>query len=97
MTEEYGSGEMNEEILVLTDEDGNDVEFEYLDTVQWNEREFIVLLPLDQEGDENEVVIFEIVADDEGNEEFMALEDEDTLNAVFAEFQARAEEDEEEE
>ena len=97
MTEEYANGEMNEEILVLTDEDGNDVEFEYLDTVQWNEREFVVLLPMDQEGDENEVVIFEIVADKDGNEEFMALEDEGILNAVFAEFQARAEEYEEEE
>ena len=39
--------EMEEEvsILTLTDENGNDVNFEYLDCIEYQGREYLVLLP----------------------------------------------------
>ena len=86
-------------IVVLKDEEGNEAEFEYLDLVQRGEKEYIVLFPTDQEEDseEGEVVIFQVVFDDKGEEEYLPIEDEALLYSVFEEFQQRmAEEDEEE-
>ena len=42
-------------IVVLNDERGNEVEFEYLDLIEHNNEEYVVLLPV--EDDTDEVVI----------------------------------------
>ncbi|MBQ6213087.1 MAG: DUF1292 domain-containing protein [Ruminococcus sp.] len=77
--------EDNENYITLTDDDGKDVSFEILDTVQYNERLFAVLLPFDEEDDG--VVILEIIpSEDPEFDDFVAVEDEDLLNDVFEEF-----------
>ena len=43
--------EENENYITLTDDDGNEVSFEILDTVEYKERVFAVLLPFDEEDD----------------------------------------------
>lgn len=69
------------EILTLTDENGVDTDFEYLDCLTYNGKEYLILLPA---GDEDtEIVILEIEPVDEENENYLAVEDEDTLNAVY--------------
>lgn len=69
------------EILTLTDENGVDTDFEYLDCLTYNGKEYLILMPA---GDENaEIVILEIEPVDEENENYLAVEDEDTLNAVY--------------
>ena len=35
------------EILTLTDENGNDVDFEYLDCMEYQGKEYLVLMPAD--------------------------------------------------
>ena len=35
-------------ILTLTDENGQDVEFEYLDCVEYQGKEYLVLMPADE-------------------------------------------------
>ena len=49
--------EMEEEssILTLTDENGQDVDFEYLDCLEYQGTEYLVLMPADQP--ETEIVI----------------------------------------
>lgn len=86
-----------ENIIVLKDDEGNEVEFEYLDLIQRDDKEYIVLYPLDQEEDEEEgeVVILEVVQDESGEEEYLFIEDEAELFSVFEEFQQRMEETEE--
>ena len=39
-------------IVVLNDEHGNEVEFEYLDLIEHNNEAYVVLLPVDEEADE---------------------------------------------
>ena len=81
---------MNEEevsILTLTDENGNEVNFEYLDSVEYNGVEYLVLAP---EGDEDgETVILEVQPVDEENENYIGVEDEAVLDAVFGIFKDR--------
>ena len=69
------------EILTLTDENGVDTDFEYLDCLTYNGKEYLILMPA---GDEDtEIVILEIEPVDVENENYLAVEDEDTLNAVY--------------
>ena len=79
---------LNEEeevsILTLTDDKGNDVDFEYLDCIEYNGKEYLVLMPMDEES--TEIVILEIEPVDEENENYLAVEDEAVLNAVYGVF-----------
>ena len=72
-------------ILTLTDENGEDVNFEYLDCIEYNGIEYLVLMP--EESDE--IVILEVQPVDEENENYVAVESEDTLDAVYEIFKAR--------
>lgn len=79
MQEEYTN------VITLTDSDGSDVDFEVLDIVPYNDHEYAVLLPVDDESDSPEAVILELLEAEEDNEEDMlqGVDDEDILNAVF--------------
>ena len=79
MQEEYTN------VITLTDSDGSDVDFEVLDIVPYNEHEYVVMLPVDDESDSPEAVILELLEAEEDNEEDMlqCVEDEKILNAVF--------------
>ena len=68
-------------ILTLTDENGNDIEFEYLDCLEYQGKEYLVLMPFDEA--ETEIVILEIQPVDEENENYLAVEDEKVLTAVY--------------
>ena len=74
-------------ILTLTDEQGNDVEFEYLDCLEHQGKEYLVLMPFDEP--ETEIVIMEIEPVDEENENYLAVEDEKVLNAVYCIFKEK--------
>lgn len=77
--------EENENYITLTDDNGEDVSFEILDTVEHKERLFAVLLPFESE--EDEVVILEILpTEDPEYDDFVSVEDENLLNEVFEEF-----------
>lgn len=68
-------------ILTLTDENGQDVEFEYLDCIDYEGVEYLVLMPVAEE--DNEVVILAVEPVDEETENYLAVEDEAVLEAVF--------------
>lgn len=76
-------------VIILNDEDGNEVKFEFLDLVELEDEEYVVLLPIDEgeEGD-GEVVILKLEDTDEDSEEesYVGVEDEEILNKVFAIF-----------
>lgn len=76
-----------EDILILTDENGQDVTFEYLDCLTYQGTEYLVLLP--QDGDGGEIVILEIEPVDEENENYLAVEDEAVLDAVYGLFKEK--------
>ncbi|MDD6023799.1 MAG: DUF1292 domain-containing protein [Oscillospiraceae bacterium] len=75
-------------IITLTDEDGDEVDFELLDRFTYWKRDYVVLYPTaeDAEG----VVIMTVENDENGDfQTFGGVESEKLLQAVFAEFQKR--------
>ena len=80
---------LNEEpfILSLTDEEGNEVELELIDSVDYEGKEYLILLPPDDEA--AEVIILEVEPQSNGMETYVTVTDEETLNAVFAIFKER--------
>jgi len=79
--------EEEDSILTLTDENGEDMRFEYLDCVEYQGIEYLVLMPADD--DSNEIVILAIEPVDEETENYLAVEDEAVLDAVYAIFKER--------
>ena len=80
------NGEELDNIIVLNDENGNEVQFEFLDLIELDQEEYVVLLPVVEEGeeDEGEVVILKVEdTDSEDEETYVSIDDEDTLNKVF--------------
>lgn len=80
--------EMNMEeldnIVVLNDEEGNEVSFEYLDLIEYEGGEYVVLLPVNDEA-EDEVVILKVepIEGSEDEESYVSVDDEETLFAIF--------------
>ena len=94
--EEYFMSEERDDLVILVDENGEESEFEHLDTIDFNGSEYVVLLPVEKEENEDdmeEVVILKIVQDPDGEDSFVTIEDENELESVFEEFKARMEEE----
>ena len=95
--DENFEGEDLDNIVILNDEDGNEVKFEFLDVVELDDEEYVVLLPVTEAGEEEEgeVVILKIEDTDDDSEEesYVSVEDEDTLNRVFEIFKERFKDD----
>ena len=77
MNNEYGN-----DIIKLTDDEGQEYSFEVLDAVETDDGRYVALMPvfddpkemLDDEGD---LVIAEVEVDDNGDEYFSDIEDDD--------------------
>ena len=74
-------------ILTLTDENGVDVDFEYLDCIEYEGSEYLVLMPAEELS--TEIIILQVEAVDEETENYLSVSDEATLNAVYAIFKDR--------
>lgn len=78
-------------LITLTDDEGNEVEFEFLDVIEYDGDEYIVLIENDE--DDDEVVILKINALDEETEEYVSIDDEEILQTVFEMFKKKYEGD----
>ena len=93
--------ENNEEldnVVILNDEDGNEVKFEFLDFIELDDEEYVVLLPVAEDGEEEEgeVVILKVEDNDDENsdeESYVSIEDEEILNKVFEMFKEKFKDD----
>ena len=93
--------EERDDIVILVDENGQEEEFEHIDTIDMNGNEYVVLTPfkeLEEEAEEDmeedeEVVILKIEHSKTGEDSFVTIDDEGELDAVFEEFQRRMEEE----
>ena len=74
-------------IVTFVDENGEELRFEYLDCIEYEGKEYLCLLP--EEEDNNEIVILEVEPVDEENENYLAIEDEAILEGVYAIFKER--------
>ena len=90
-------GEDLDNIVILNDEDGNEVRFEFLDLVELEDEEYVVLLPVAEEGEEEEgeVVILKVedIDEDTDEESYVSVDDDETLNRVFEIFKEKFKDD----
>jgi len=79
-------------IVVLNDENGEEIKFEFLDLISLDDEEYVVLLPVVEEGEEDngEVVILRLEeTDSETEESYVSVDDEEILNKVFQIFKEK--------
>ncbi len=78
MSEEFGNN-----YVVLTDEDGNEQEFQHIDTVEMDGETYLAFIPAELAvDDEAEVVILQIVEED-GEEILSSVEDDEIADRVY--------------
>lgn len=85
--DEFDEDEELDNIITLNDEDGNEMQFEFLDLVESEGKEYIVLLPVD-EADAGEVFLFRI--EGEGDDEtYVGVDNEAEADRVFLVFKEK--------
>ena len=85
-----GLDEELDNIIVLNDEDGNEVKFEFLDLIELDGEEYIVLLPTEDDDEDGEVVILKVEdTDSEDEESYVSVDDQEVLNRVFEIFKEK--------
>ena len=80
---------MQNDIITLTDESGAPVRFQLLDVVEYRSGDYAVLFPLDEDADMFTILLAE---PDPANPEdyfFSGIDEQETLDAVFAKFRKR--------
>ena len=84
-----------EDIVQLVDEDGNEVDFEHLMTLEHKGRTYICLVPVEpmEDVEEDELVILRIETDEDGNDYYTSIDDDAELDEVFEKYLEIAEAD----
>lgn len=77
------------DIWELTDEDGNEVAFELLYSLDYQGDEYLVLAPADEEAADEGLTILKVVPGRNGMDDFVSV-DEATALAVYEEFKELA-------
>ncbi len=72
-------------IILLTDENGEVTECEYLNCIEYEGTEYLILMP----PEEDTVVILQVEPVDEENENYLGVEDESILEAVYGIFKEK--------
>lgn len=85
-SEEEGDDSLDN-IVTLQNEKGEDVSFEFLDLMEYEGDEYVVLLPV--EDSEGEVVILKLDDTDDESESYTSVDDEETLAELFRIFKEK--------
>ncbi len=73
------------DIVVLTDEDGNETQFEVIDVKEYNGNTYYALIPLEDDAETDEAVDFVILKsekDENGEEMLVTVDDDDEFYDV---------------
>lgn len=77
-------------IIVLNDENGEEVPFEFLDLIEYEGEEYVVLLPVEEAEEADEVVILKLEdTESEDEESYVSVDDENVLNTIFEMFKEK--------
>ena len=79
--------EFEPEIVTLVDDEGNEVEFELLDVVDYEGEEYVILIENNEEA--QDVVILKIESVDDETENYAGIDDEELLSNVFETFKEK--------
>ena len=87
MSEEYGN-----DYVTLTDENGNELELEHLDTLEYNGNTYFAFIPAEMQLEESYELIIMKSEEENGEEILVTLDDEDELDEMFQIFSERLKE-----
>ncbi|MBP3521027.1 MAG: DUF1292 domain-containing protein [Oscillospiraceae bacterium] len=95
MNEDFGP-----DFITITDEDGNEFELEYVDTIEYNGQVYMAFFPADtgeedKEEEEGLIILKSIVVD--GEEQLSTLDSEEELEEVYDQFMEALFQEEDEE
>ena len=80
--------EEDDGIIVLRTDNGEEIEFVEIASINIDERYFLILQPVEKvEGlDDDEAIAFEVVTDENGDDKFNIVTDDDLLTKIFEEY-----------
>ena len=87
------------DIITLTDDEGNEFEFEHIDTIELNGKMYLAFTEANEnQTDENvsEIIILRLDKDENGEEILSTVDDESELEAAYEAFMEEAMEEDEE-
>ncbi|WP_341877416.1 DUF1292 domain-containing protein [Defluviitalea saccharophila] len=71
--------EMNNTIFLTDDETGEEVEFEIIDAVEEDGERYILVVPVEEEGDEDEALILKDISENDDEAVYQLIDDEEEL------------------
>ena len=85
-------------LVTLLDEDGNEREFEHVDTLETDGETYVALIPTFDDPQsfvesDGELVILKVVEDENGEEILSTIDEEEEFDRVAGQFQTRLEDD----
>lgn len=87
------------DIITLTDDEGNEYEFEHIDTIELNSKMYLAFTEADASNDDenvSEIIILRLDKDENGEEVLSTVDDEAELEAAYEAFMEEALEEDEE-
>ena len=82
-------------IISLVDDEGNEVQFAYVDMIEYNGENYAIMLPMEDGEVLEEAVVMLVQENEDGSDELTGIEDEVIVNAVIDLYNEKVEEDEE--
>lgn len=85
MEENYGPN-----FITLTDEEGNEIELEHLDTIEWDGTTYLSFFPVEQEGEDNPeeelgLIILKVI-EENGEDLLSTLESDEEIDLIYQKF-----------
>ena len=77
--------DFEEEVFTLTDEEGNESDFEFIGKIELGDNTYVALVPVD--GDEEEYVILKVDTDENGEEYLSTIEDDEEFDKAADAFE----------
>jgi len=77
--------EFEQEVFTLTDEEGNESDFELIGTMEIDGAMYVALIPV--EGEQDEYVILKLVVDEDGEEALVTIDDDDEFDRAMDAFE----------
>ena len=78
--------QFEDDVILLTDDTGEDIPFEIIDTLELDGSTYALLAPLDEDDDDG-VLVFQIIENDEGVQ-YEPVDDENLMQRVFDVFRS---------
>ena len=78
-----------DDVITMLDENGEEVDFEFLDFIEYEGKGYVVLLPVEETEEVETVIIMEAVEVEDDMEEYHSIADRDLVDTLFEIFKEK--------